>query len=203
MTIDFSKYKSSIILASASPRRNHFITDAGLRFTVRVSEIDESRFSTEGLSSAEYAEILALAKAKDVAAKEPEALVIGADTVVDFKGEIIGKPTDHHHAEEITRKLFSAPHEVVTALALVRLSDGAELIESDTTKVYPRKLTAEQIADHIRGRTWQGRAGAYGIKESGEEFVERIEGSFTNVVGMPMELLDRMLKRFFKNRSAD
>lgn len=182
-----------IVLASASPRRKDLLTQAGYVFDVVASEIDEETFSPDGYSSTRYTELLALAKARCVAPKYPERLVLGADTIVDCEGEIIGKPVDERDAERITRKLFSRPHEVITGLALVRLADGLEIVRSDVTTVYPRKLSDEQIAGHIAGRTWEGKAGAYGIQETGDEFVERIEGSFTNVMGLPMELLQQLL----------
>jgi septum formation protein len=190
-----SKQSVSIILASASPRRRQLLTQAGYKFKVVPSDIDESAFPITGVSASEHAKRLALAKAKDIAKKSPDYLVISADTVVDFNGEIIGKPKDAKEAEQITKKLFSAPHKVITGVAIVRLKDGTELSETDTTIVYPKKLTAEQIAKHIKGGSWQGKAGAYAIKEKGDEFVERIEGSLTNVMGLPMELLQRLLKR--------
>ncbi len=184
-----------IILASASPRRSELLAEAGYKFTAVTPDIDESAFSTAGVRADKYAKILALAKAKNVGEKHPQSLVIGADTVVDFDGEIIGKPADAKQAEQITRKLFSAPHKVITAVAIVRLSDCTELCESDTTTVYPKSLTDEQIAQHIRSGSWQDKAGAYAIKETGDEFVRKIEGSLTNVMGLPMELLERLLKR--------
>ena len=128
----------SIILASASPRRRQLLAQAGYKFTVVVPDIDESVFPSERVSPCEYAKRLALAKAKNVAAKFPESLVIGADTVVDYKGKIIGKPADAKQAEQITRKLFSKPHKVITAVAIVRLSDRTEIVESDTTAVHPK-----------------------------------------------------------------
>jgi len=189
------QHSVSIILASASPRRRQLLTEAGYKFTVVQPDIDESAFSPEGLGACEYAERLALAKAKNVAEKHPDCLVIGADTVADFKGQIIGKPADETQAEQITRKLFSGPHKVITAIAIIRLSNGTELSESEATTVYPKKLTAEQIREHIKSKSWQGKAGAYAIKERGDEFVERIDGSLTNVMGLPMELLQRLLKK--------
>ena len=144
---------------------------------------------SEDVKPCECAKRLALSKARSVAAKYPKALVIGADTVVDFKGRTVGKPADAEEAEEIVRKLFSAPHKVITAVAIVRLSNGTEIVESDTTTVYPKKLTDEQIAKHINGKSWLGKAGAYAIKENGDEFIERIDGSITNVMGLPMCLL--------------
>jgi len=202
------QHSVSIILASASPRRRQLLAEAGYKFTVVQPDIDESAFTAEGLKACEYAERLALAKAKNVAEKHPDCLVIGADTVAEFEGQIIGKPADAKQAEQITKKLFSGPHKVITAVAIIRrcrplgLSAGQprgvaptpiELVESEATTVYPRKLTAEQIRDHIKSKSWRGKAGAYAIKERGDEFIERIDGSLTNVMGLPMELLQRLL----------
>jgi septum formation protein len=187
-----------IVLASASPRRKELLSEAGYEFTVVTADIDELGFSTAGVTASEYAKRLALAKAKNVAEKYPDCLVIGADTVVDFGGEIMGKPADAKEAELITKKLFSAPHKVITAVAIVQLSDGTEVAESDTTTVYPKKLTDEQIAEHIESGCWQDKAGAYAIKQAGDEFIERIEGSLTNVMGLPMELLQRLLKKLIR-----
>lgn len=190
-----SNCQLSIILASTSPRRKQLLAEAGFKFTVFPPDIDEAAFLSDRISPREYAEQLGLAKAKNVAARFPSRLVIGADTVADFNGQIIGKPADAKEAEQITKKLFSAPHKVITAVAIVRLIDDIELCESDTTTVYPEKLTAEQIAEHIKSKSWQGKAGAYAIQENGDEFIERIEGSLTNVMGLPMELLQRLLRR--------
>jgi septum formation protein len=168
------------------------LAEAGYKFEAVSPDVDESEFPTD-VEPCRYAEQLALAKAKSVAAKFPECLVIGADTVVDFDGEIIGKAADAKEAEQIIRKIFSRPHKVITAVAIVRLRDGVEIVESDTTTVYPKRMTDEQIAEHIKRGSWRDKAGAYAIKESGDEFVEKIEGSLTNVMGMPMELLERLL----------
>jgi septum formation protein len=177
-----------LILASASPRRKQLLTDAGYKFTVVVSQIDESVFLTENIAPAEYAKQLALAKANDVAEKCPDSIIIGADTVVDFEGQIIGKPRDARHAEEITRMLFSKPHKVITGLALICKSRNLQIVEAETTVVYPKKLTDAQIAGHIKSGIWCDKAGAYAIKENDDPFVDHIEGSMTNVMGMPMEL---------------
>lgn len=183
-----------IILASASPRRKELLAQAGYRFTVVTPVVDESAFPTAHITPTEYATKLALAKAKSVARTYPDCLVIGADTVVDFDGQIIGKPADANHAEQITRKLFSAPHKVITAVALVRLRDKLELLKSESTTIYPKTLSDAQIAEHIKSGSWRDKAGAYAIKESGDEFIERIDGSLTNVMGLPMELLQRLLQ---------
>lgn len=184
------------ILASASPRRKHLLEQAGYRFQIVVSAVDESAFEMEATQSETLCKQLALAKARDVASRYPEKLVLGADTVVDYEGHIIGKPTDAIHAEEITRKLFSKPHKVITGIAVVCRDKGVEIDEVDITAVYPRQLTERQIAEHIAGGNWQGKAGAYGIQETGDEFVERIEGSFTNVMGLPMEKVQHLFEAF-------
>jgi septum formation protein len=190
------KHQLSIILASTSPRRKQLLTDASYEFKVVFPHINESFFVSEGLEPSEYAKKLALAKAKTVAAKYPDSLVIGADTIVDCNGQIIGKPTDAEDAERITRKLFSKPHKVITAVALVRLSDNREIVESDITEVYPKKMTNEQLTEHIKSESWRDKAGAYAIQEKGDEFIEKIEGSLTNVMGLPMELLQQLLQGF-------
>jgi septum formation protein len=204
LIVDYLKELRNFILASASPRRRQLLAEAGYEFTVVPPEIDElarhpsggSASVFEGVGSCERAKRLALAKAKDVAGKFPACLVIGADTVVDFQGQTIGKAADAKQAEAITRKLFSAPHKVITGVAIVRASDGVEIVESETTTVYPNRLTDKQIAEHIKSGTWRDKAGAYAIKEGGDAFIEKIEGSLTNVMGLPMELLGRMLRQF-------
>ena len=187
-----------MVLASASPRRRQLLKQAGYQFTVFPAKINEADFACDRISPAEYAKRLALAKARQVAEKFPDSLVIGADTVVDFQGRIIGKPADEKQAERITRKLFSAPHKVITAVALVRLSEGLELVESDTTIVYPKKMSERQIAEHIKSGSWRDKAGAYAIKEDADPFIEKLQGSLTNVMGLPMELLNRLLARILK-----
>jgi septum formation protein len=190
------KINQSFILASASPRRKLLLEKAGCKFKVIPSTIDESTFPLENISSIEHTKLLALEKAKDVAQKHPDILVMGADTVVDFNGRIIGKPKDAADAERITRLLFSAPHKVITAVALIRIKDDLEVIEAEVTTVYPKKLTENQVAEHIKNGDWRGKAGAYGIQEAGDEFVEKIEGSFSNVIGLPMELVQKLLTQY-------
>ena len=182
------------------------MSGAGYEFTVVLPQVDESSFATKNADPVEYAERLALAKAKSVAPMHPDSFVIGADTIVDFRGRIIGKAADAEEAERITRQLFSEPHKVITGLAIVRLSDGTELVQSDSTTVYPRKMTPRQIADHVKGGSWRDKAGAYAIQETGDEFVEKIDGSLTNVMGLPMELLESLLaglKIFVKKERKD
>jgi len=187
------KYQLQIVLASASPRRKELLEKAGYKFLVEKSDIIESQFATDNIEPYIYAEQLALAKAKNIAPKYPDKIVIGSDTIADYDGTIIGKPADENEAREIVKRLFSKPHKVITGIAIVRLKDNTEVVTHDTTIVYPKKMTSEQIKKHIRTGTWKEKAGAYAIQETGDEFVERIEGSLTNVMGLPMELLESLL----------
>jgi septum formation protein len=189
------KHAIQFILASASPRRKELLQKAGYRFRIEPSGVDEEAFEKAGVDSGRHCMILALAKAKDVAGRFPDMPAFGADTVVDYDGQIIGKPADAADAERITRMLFSKPHKVITGIALVWKDKGIEIVEVDTTIVTPKQLTEQQIQAHITGGLWEGKAGAYGIQETGDEFVERIEGSFTNVMGLPMERVEIMFEK--------
>jgi septum formation protein len=188
------KKQVQFILASASPRRKELLQKAGYVFHVEPSQVDEEAFERADVNSQEHCKILALAKAKDVAKQFPDMPVLGADTVVDFNGQIIGKPADAKDAERITRMLFSKPHKVITGIALIWLGKNIEIVEVDTTIVYPKELTERRIREHIAGGLWEGKAGAYGIQETGDEFVDHIEGSFTNVMGLPMERVEKLLR---------
>ncbi len=191
------KHIKQIVLASASPRRKDILKQAGYKLIIEKSNIDESQFPTDKIEPCKYAEQLALAKAKDVAANYPGQIVLGADTIVDYDGEIIGKPADEKEAEEIVCKLFSKPHKVITGVAIVRINDNTEIVTNDVTIVYPKKMSPEQIEEHIISGTWKDKAGAYAIQETGDRFVERIEGSMTNVMGLPLELITSLLDKLF------
>ena len=187
--------KHSFILASASPRRKELLKKAGYNFEVAVSNIDESKILTDGLTPIQFACKAAIAKANDIAERFSQKIIVAADTVVDFNGEIIGKADSAKQAEQITRKLFSRPHKVISAIAIVKKDIGLELVDYDTTTVYPQKLTETQIAQHIKSESWKDKAGAYAIQEGGDKFIDHIEGSETNVMGFSMELFEKMTKK--------
>ncbi len=182
-----------LILASQSPRRAVLLQKAGYHFEVLPSTVDESLFRREDADPETYARTLALAKARDVARLRPGDWVLGADTIVDCQGEVIGKARDAAHAEQITRQVFAQAHRVITGVALVCDVLSHETVTADTTVVYPKPLSEDQIAAHVQGGSWQGKAGAYAIQETGDQFVERLEGSLSNVIGLPLELVARVL----------
>jgi septum formation protein len=192
------KKDCQFILASKSPRRKELLEKAGFQFEIVPSKIDEGDFDPRQADPSEYAKLLALAKAKSVAVNFPQKIVVGADTIVDCDGRIIGKASTGKEAEQIVRLLFSRPHKVITGLAIVRIKDHLEIVESDTTIVYPKLMSEKQIAEHINSGIWRDKAGAYAIQEQGDRFVEKIDGSFTNVMGMPMELFEKLFAKVSK-----
>ncbi|MCD4832000.1 MAG: Maf family nucleotide pyrophosphatase [Anaerohalosphaeraceae bacterium] len=187
--------KIKFILASASSQRKQLLSRAGYDFDVVVSDVDESKFEDHqsNLNACDYSSMLAMAKAGAVAKNFPDKLVVGADTVADFDGEIIGKAETPTHAREIIEKLFSTPHKIITAISMVKLDIGLELTDFASTTVFPVAMTAAQISEHIDSGTWKGKAGAYSIQADKDAFIKRIKGSRTNVMGLSMELFEKMI----------
>ena len=183
-----------LILASGSARRRTLLAEAGWPFEVIAPSIAEPQPHWGALGAKELAESLAYFKARSVWEKNPGAWVVGADTVVALGSLVFGKADDAEEARSILRTLAGTRHAVVTGVAL--LGPGEQrIIASDTTYVTMRKAHDKEIEEYVRSGEWQGKAGAYAIQETGDRFVQKVEGSFTNVVGMPMELLRRMLAR--------
>lgn len=188
----FDNEQARLILASASPRRRELLTAAGYVFDVVPSPMDEPTGRWRLLSPQQVAQSLAYFKARSVWERYPRAWVMGADTVVAVGGQIIGKPSDRQHARQILSSLAGTRHSVITGVSLLGPS-AIRLIAADTTHVTMRKASAAEIEAYLDSGEWQGKAGAYAIQETGDRFVKSIEGSFTNVVGLPMETVERLL----------
>lgn len=183
------KQQQKIILASKSPRRQELMSLMGLDFTVELKEVDESY--PEGLSPAEIAVYIATQKANAFGAV-PGQIVITADTIVAINGEILGKPKDRAQAQEMLQKLSGSTHEVYTGVSII--SEKGLQSFYDLTKVYCRQTTSEEIDFYIDNFEPFDKAGSYGIQDwYGVAAVERIEGSYTNVMGLPTEKLYREL----------
>jgi len=183
-----------LILASASERRRALLAEAGYEFEVRPAEVPEN-LPAESDQPAAEAERLAEAKARAVAAQLSEAgcWVLGADTIVVLGRRLIGKPRDPREAEAILRALSGTQHVIVTGVALVATGGGRALVRHAATRVRMRRIGEDEIRAYVAGGEALGKAGAYAVQESGDRFIESIDGSFTNVVGLPMELVGRML----------
>lgn len=181
------------ILASGSPRRRELLTAAAYDFSVVVPAIPEPDEALGGLAPSQQAEALAYFKAREVADQCPDSVVLGADTLVSVGGRVLGKPGDRREAERMLRTLSGTRHQVVTGVAIIR-PDGQRLIASDCTHVTMRRMTEEEIRAYLDSGEWEGKAGAYAIQETADRFVQRLEGSFSNVVGLPMELVEGMFE---------
>lgn len=185
-----------IVLASGSPRRREILQGLGLRFRVEVSGADE----TIEPECPPYlaVERLSLLKAADVAKSQPEkALVIGADTVVVLNHEILGKPKDEADAVRMLSALSGREHSVLTGISAVRRSDGKGVSVYEETKVRFRALSEHEILQYVRTGEPMDKAGAYGIQGIGSLLVEKIDGDYFNVVGLPVCRLARMLAEEF------
>ena len=183
---------AKLILASSSPRRRQLLAETGRQFEVIDPPIAEPADCGGDLSPAQQAEALAYFKASSVARLHPGQCVLGADTIVAVGGKILGKPADSDRAREMLRLLSSTRHEVITGVAMVMYPDR-RLIASDRTYVTMREMSADEIEHYIASGEWIGKAGGYAIQETGDRFIDRVDGSFSNVVGLPMELTARML----------
>ncbi len=181
-----------LVLASTSPRRSQLLAERGFVFTVMAPDVNETAAEVGRLPAARQAEMLAELKAGSVADRVPGAVVLGADTVVALGARILGKPAGAGGARRMLGSLSGTRHAVMTGVAVVWPS-GWRQVASETTFVTMRPMTPGEIDDYISSGEWIGKAGAYAIQESADRFVERVEGSFTNVVGLPMELVGRLL----------
>lgn len=190
--------KKKIILASASPRRSHLMQEWGLPFVVKPSHADESTHYT---APAYLVRELALRKALSVAEDIQGGIVVGADTIVVLKGEIIGKPRDTAHAHRILSNLNGSWHRVYTGVAVVDAASGRFSVDYEVSRVKMRRFSADEIR-RLAGKHLD-KAGAYAVQEQDDAFVERIEGDYFNVVGLPFDCLARLLKPYgFKPKKA-
>jgi nucleoside triphosphate pyrophosphatase len=198
--------KPELILASSSPRRQELLREIGVPFQVHAANINEDQFADE--PPIEYALRLAREKAEAVAAQYPQSYVLGADTIVVIDGEVLGKPIDHADAARILRKLSGRAHEVTTAVSLLaptttspsaipseKIAQGTRVqTRASTTKVYFREIAEAEIQQYVAGGEPMDKAGAYAIQGGASRWTDRIEGEFSNVVGLPLSLVTEMLK---------
>jgi septum formation protein len=182
-----------LVLASQSPRRSEILRQSGIPFTVRTASVDES--PRYGERPVEYVQRLAEAKALAIDAAADE-IVLGADTTVVIDGEILGKPTDADHARRMLKALSARKHEVLTGICLRR---GAETPVRDyaATAVRFAALSDREIEEYAASGEPMDKAGGYAIQGLASKFVERIEGCYFNVMGLPVALVYRHLRSQF------
>jgi len=194
MTTTFFQTKQPLVLASGSPRRQDFLTDLGLDFQVDTGQVDEQLQTNE--TPHDFVSRLAAAKAKAVSHRHQQAWIIGADTVVAIEGAILGKPEDTQQALEMLLNLNGNWHQVWTGFAVYNAAKSILIQRSVCTKVKFWDHPKTVLAAYVATKESLDKAGAYGIQGRGGLLVEKIEGSYSNVVGLPMaELITIMLEQ--------
>ena len=181
-----------LLLASTSPQRRAILEQLGIPFELAMPDYEE-----HDAPDADVVELVrrhAAGKARLVGEPD-ERPVLGVDTTVHLDGRVFGKPSDYEEAEEMLEALGGRTHEVVSGLCL--RTPGWEVVEHEVTRVSFRPLTARDLAAYVASREWEGRAGGYAIQGLGAALVERIEGDYLNVVGLPAALLVRLLSERF------
>lgn len=199
---------ANLLLASGSPRRKELLAQIGVVFSVCPMDIDETQYPEE--TPEEYVKRLSLEKAQAALALNPEAVVVGADTSVVLNGKVLGKPESDAQAKSMLRLLSGRTHQVITGVALIRhqgteqdnqqgnQKDNGHQIQNAvvTTVVSFLPISDEQIDQYVATKEPEDKAGSYGIQGKAAVFVERIEGSYSNVVGLPLEKIAQMLRQF-------
>jgi septum formation protein len=180
-----------LVLASASPRRQEILRNAGITFAVQSADIDET--VRQGESPRECAERLAREKARAVAKQQPGSFVLGADTIVVVDGMVLGKPRDETDAARMLRVLSGRGHEVITGVCLIG-PGWTESVQSERTLVAMSEISDREIQAYIETGEPMDKAGAYAIQGIASRWIPRIEGDYFNVVGLPMALVWRMLR---------
>jgi len=163
-------------------------------FDVVPPELDEPEALVPGLAARSLAEALAYFKAATVAGRVEGTPILAADTLVALHGRVLGKPADADEARRMLGSLSGTRHAVITGVAL--LCPAGRRIASEVTHVTMRPMSEAETEEYVESGEWDGKAGAYAIQETADRFVERVEGSFTNVVGLPMELVERLLRKY-------
>lgn len=181
-----------MILASKSPRRKEILENIGFNLKIRSEEVEEVSEEKEVI---EKIKDIAFKKVRAVAEKFPNDYVVGADTIVELDGKIIGKPQDKKEAFEILKSLSGRAHNVITAYSFINKSKGIMIKDYSITKVYFKNLDERMIDWYIASKEPMDKAGAYGIQGKGAIFVEKIEGDFFTVMGFPVEkFMDNLIK---------
>jgi septum formation protein len=183
-----------IILASQSPRRKQLLTQLDVQFTVVPSYIEEKMNAR--LKPRSQAENLSLQKATTVAQKYKDAIIIAADTLVVIDNEILGKPKDVTDAKRMLKKLSGKTHVVITGYTIIDTETNKTITNSEESKVFMKKLSNKEIENYIKKENVFDKAGAYAIQGFGSLIIEKIEGDYSNVVGLPLFSMFHELKHF-------
>jgi septum formation protein len=183
-----------IILASSSPRRKELLNQLGLKFEVAKSNFEEDM--SLNMKPKSLARFLSRKKAEDVATKYDDAIIIAADTFISLGDEILGKPHTKERAKKMLRKISGKTLDVITGFTVMDTKSNKKISKSIITKVFIRNLNNSEIKSYVATKEPLDKAGAFGIQEKGVLLIKKIEGSYTNVVGLPLTELVYVLKSF-------
>jgi septum formation protein len=183
-----------IILASSSPRRKELLEKTGLQFVVDPGDYEEDM--TMKLKPIELAKTLSRGKAESVAKRHKDAIIIGADTFIAYKNEVMGKPHTPVRAIARLKQLSGKAHSVITGFTIIDTKTGKSISRAIESKVKLRKMTPREIAAYVKTGEPLERAAGYAIQELGSVFIEKVDGDFFSVIGLPVYELVKELKRF-------
>jgi septum formation protein len=183
-----------VVLASRSPRRKRILEEKGYKVIVDISNADED--SVENSNIKELVMEIAKLKAETVAHKHKNSIIVAADSLLYFNGKPIGQQNNDADAEKILRMIIGKTHEVYSGVCVINTKTQKVLMDSDVSMVTLKKVSDETLKSYIKSKQYRGKAGAYNLADPEfESFVANIDGSYTNILGLPIDKVDRMIKR--------
>lgn len=185
-------YKFQIILASGSPWRKRLLKRHGIKVTAHPSSFDEVR---QHDAPKEIAILNACGKALEVASFYKRGIIIGVDTIGVFRGKILGKPRNRNEAKKMLALILGKTHLVISGLCILDIASNKKYRTAVTTKITFRKITERELENYLDSNEWKGKAGSYAIQGRAKKFVKKIKGDITNVIGLPIEKLKKILKK--------
>lgn len=190
-----------LILASNSPRRITLLRSLGYHFDVIPHNIEEEYIQNDILPT-RLVQYLADLKANDVAKRVNDAIIISADTLVFCKKSVLGKPKNVSDAKRMLRMLSNSEHDIISGVCIMDMPSKKKLLRTDRTCITMKYMSEEEIEIYIKSGEPMDKAGAYAVQGRGRKFIEKMEGSYTNAVGLPLELLKEMINDLVKNENA-
>ncbi len=189
------------ILASNSPRRITLLGSLGYHFDIIPHNIQESCVQNDALPI-ELVQYLAYQKANDVARRVNDAIIISADTVVFYEKSILGKPKNASDAKRMLLMLSNSEHDIVSGVCIMDMPSKKKILRTDRTYIKMRYIAEEEIEMYIKSGEPMDKAGAYAVQGEGRKFIEKMEGSYTNAIGLPLELIKEMINDLVKDENT-
>ncbi len=183
------------VLGSSSPRRSELLTFLGVPFIIEASQYDE-RAIRESEDVLEYSKELSIKKGEEILSRKKADILLCSDTIVEISGHVLGKPKDKNNAREMLKRLSGTEHQVITSIAFFK-NQSLDHVIAEVSKVTFRDLSDHDIASYLENARYLDKAGAYGIQEHGQAFATKLDGNFSNVVGLPLNRVLSYLEKTF------